>query len=148
MDHREARSRKKHSAKLGQKPFPSCVKNPRETRMAARGSALPLDPGFWRARKAPFLLPSALGAHGRLGGTAGNQSKGLGTLIPHSGRPGMSRRQMGLFEALPLVLSMRSASRGGMGEKSHPTADTRHIPRPQPRQRPSTVEAEAIAANS
>lgn len=28
LDHREARGRKKHSAKLGQKPFPSCVKNP------------------------------------------------------------------------------------------------------------------------
>lgn len=29
LDHREARSRKKHSAKLGQKHFPSCVKNPK-----------------------------------------------------------------------------------------------------------------------
>ena len=103
MDHREARSRKKHSAKLGQKPFPSCVKTPRETRKAARGSALPLDPGFWKARKAPFLLPSALGAHGR------QPSKGLRTLTPHSGPPGKSRRQRGLFEALPLVLSLRSA---------------------------------------
>lgn len=30
LDHREARSRKKHSAELGQKPLPSCVQAPGE----------------------------------------------------------------------------------------------------------------------
>lgn len=40
---------------------------------------------------------------------------------------------MGLFEVLPLVPSMGAAQRGARGEGTHPSHDTWHIPRPQPR---------------
>lgn len=61
MGHREAKSRKKHSATLGQKPFPSCVTQTPYTRKAVRGSALPLDPESWKAGNAQLLLLSVQG---------------------------------------------------------------------------------------
>lgn len=72
LDHREARSRKKHSAELGQKPLPSCVQAP-ESRKAARGSAPPWIQGSGRLGML-CPSPSAQGAHGK--------SEGLGLGIP------------------------------------------------------------------
>lgn len=93
LDHREARSRKKHSAKLGQKPFPSCVKNPK--RLGRRPEEVPC-PWIQGSGKPGMLCsssPQHRGAHGKSGGEAGNQPKGPGVLIPNQGlQPGLKGR--------------------------------------------------------
>lgn len=105
-----SQKQEKTLSKAGTKALPILREKPQETRKAARGSALPLDLGFWKARNALLLLPSAQGAHGKSGGEASNQPKGPGILIPNQGlQPGVKGRWECLFKALPLVPSMRLA---------------------------------------
>lgn len=124
LDHREARSRKKHSAKLGPKPFPSCVKTPE--RLGRRPEEVPC---LWiqGSGRPGRLRPSSLLHKGLMGGLASN-IRVLGSLSP-SGPPATSSGQVGLFKVLPLVPSMRAAQTGGRGEKTHPPPDTWRVPR-------------------
>lgn len=56
-----SQKQEKTLSEAGTKALPILRENPRETRKASRGSALPLHPGFWKARNA-LLLPCTGGS--------------------------------------------------------------------------------------
>lgn len=104
LDHREARSRKKHSAKLGQKPFPSCVKNPE--RLGRRPEEVPC-PWVQGSGRPGMLRASSLLHKGLMGGLATNPR-----VLGSSSHQGLQPREAGRWDCSRPCLS------------SHP----RHVP--------------------
>lgn len=143
MDHRESRSRKKHSAKLGQRPFPSCVKNPE--RLGRRPEEVPC-PWIQASGRPGMRCSSSLctGGSWEVWREAGNQPKSPGILIPPTAATS-GTIHLGLFKALTLVPSTRSAQRGDGTEMTHPT--TPGISPGLSQDRRSTAEARAITTN-
>lgn len=128
LDHGETRSRKKHSAKLGQKPFPSCVKSPERLGGRPEEAPRPWVPGSGR----PGTLWSSSPCAGDRGESVGTNPAALTSSSPPE-PPAMSRRQMALFKALSLGPSMRAApEEAGVKRFTHDT--WRIPPKPQPRQ--------------
>lgn len=96
LDHREARSRKKHSAKLGQKPFPSCVKNPKRLGRQPEEVPCPWIQGSGKLGMLRFSSPLHRGLMGSLEGSW-QPTQASWDPRPQPGPPTMSERWMGLF---------------------------------------------------
>lgn len=141
LDHREARSRKKHSAKLGQKPFPSCVKTP--GRLGRRPEEVPCP--WTQGSGSPGMFCSSSPLHrGLMGSLEGKLATNPRVLRSSSSTRASSHQWKadGIVQGPASCPIHELGPERGQGEKLHFMTNTWSIPRL------STVEVGAITINS